>query len=85
MKGYMIYLILFSKFSDVLPAFTCVSPIGNFWRICLGVNVLMQLVQFERRPLPVCCFLKSRILWTISTILFGFSFSGVSFLSKNLS
>ena len=31
-------------------------------------------------PLPFCCLLKSRIFLTISTILFGFSFSGISFL-----
>ena len=29
-KEYMIYLIGFSKFSEVLPAFTCASAIGNF-------------------------------------------------------
>ena len=29
-KKYIIFLILFGKFSDVLPAFTCGSAIGNF-------------------------------------------------------
>ena len=38
-KEYMIYLILFIKFSDVLPAFTCASAIANIWSICLGVNI----------------------------------------------
>ena len=28
-KEYMICLILFGKFSDVLPAFTSARPIGN--------------------------------------------------------
>ena len=28
-KEYMIYRISFNKFSDVLPAFTCASAIGN--------------------------------------------------------
>ena len=28
-KKYMICLISFNKFSDVLPAFTCASAIGN--------------------------------------------------------
>ena len=37
-KEYKIYLVLFSKFSDVLPAFTCASPIGNLCSICLGFN-----------------------------------------------
>ena len=39
-KEYMICLILFNKFSDVLPAFTCARTIGNLWSICLGVNIL---------------------------------------------
>ena len=29
-RGYMICLISFSEFSDVLPAFTCARVIGNF-------------------------------------------------------
>ena len=29
----------FSKFSDVLPVFTCERAIGNLWSIYLGVNV----------------------------------------------
>ena len=28
-KEYVIYLISFSKFSDVLPAFTCARAIAN--------------------------------------------------------
>ena len=36
----MICLISFSKFSDVLPAFTCARAIGNFQSICLGVSIL---------------------------------------------
>ena len=39
-KEYMICLILFSKISDVLPAFTYASANGNLWRICLVVNIL---------------------------------------------
>ena len=34
----------FCKFSDVLPAFTCISAIGDLWRICLEVNVLSCLL-----------------------------------------
>ena len=45
-KEYIICLISFSKFSDVLPAFTCARAIGNLWSICLEVNIL--------RPFP--CF-----------------------------
>ena len=45
----MICLILFDKFSDVLPTFTCASAIGNLCSICLGVNIL--------RPLPFASFI----------------------------
>ena len=64
-KKYMICPILFNKFSDILPAFTCASAIGNLWSICLGVKTF-------------CCLLKSRIVSTILTIFSGFSFSGIS-------
>ena len=35
----MICLILFSKLSEGLPAFTCAGAIGNVLSICLGVNI----------------------------------------------
>ena len=38
-KEYMICLISFSKFSDVLFAFTCARAIGNILRICLRVHI----------------------------------------------
>ena len=38
-KEYIIYLISFSKFSDVLHAYTCARAIGNLWSACLGVNI----------------------------------------------
>ena len=44
----MISRILFSKFGDVFPAFTCARAIGNHWSICLGVNILY--------PVPVVDF-----------------------------
>ena len=45
-KEYKICLISFSKFSDVLPACTCASAIGNIWSICLGVNILSPSLYF---------------------------------------
>ena len=36
----MICLTSFSKFSDVLPAFTCARTIGDLGNICLRVNIL---------------------------------------------
>ena len=106
-KEYIICLISFSKFSDVLPTFTCARAIGNLWSICFGVNILIWLrletlrsETFATRAMrakskegkrsetlatqahmrqSLCCLLKSRIFWTILTILFGFSFSGIFF------
>ena len=39
----MICLISFSKFSDLLTAFTCARVIGNLWAICLVVSILSAL------------------------------------------
>ena len=39
----MVCLISYSKFSDVLPAFTCARAIVNVSSICLGVNILIHL------------------------------------------
>ena len=41
----------FSKFSDVLPAFTCARAIGNLRSICLGVNILS--------PSPCVTFIRN--------------------------
>ena len=43
----MIYLISFSKFSDVLTAFTCARAIGNLWSICLRVHISNLLACFS--------------------------------------
>ena len=48
----MICLISFSKFSDVLPAFTCVRAISNLWSICLGVNFLRLKWSKSEKPVP---------------------------------
>ena len=37
---YMICLILFSKSSNLLPAFTSARAIGNLWSTCLEANIL---------------------------------------------
>ena len=42
-KEYMIWHISFSKFSDVLSAFTPARSIGNLWSICAGVKILSCL------------------------------------------
>ena len=44
-KECIIWWITFINLSDVLPAFTYASAIGNLWRICLGVNILNLLTS----------------------------------------
>ena len=41
-KKYIIWMISFSKFSDVLLGFTYSSAISNFWRFCLSVSILSR-------------------------------------------
>ena len=36
----IIFMISFSNFSDVLPALTCESAIGNLWSICFELKIL---------------------------------------------
>ena len=40
-REYIIFLISFSKFSDIVPAYTCARLIDNLWYICLGVIILV--------------------------------------------
>ena len=42
-KEYIICLISFNKFANVLPVFTCASAINNLRSIYLGVNILSCL------------------------------------------
>ena len=46
-KEYMICLIPFSKFSDVLHAFTCARTIVNLWSISLGVKIFHPFPCFS--------------------------------------
>ena len=65
-KEYLIWDIPISRFSDVLPYFTCESATSNLWGICLGVNILISL--------RFCWLLKLRIFSIIWNILFELSF-----------
>ena len=47
-KEQTICLISFNKLSELFPAFTCATAIGNLWSNCLGVNILI--------PVPVVAF-----------------------------
>ena len=71
-KECIIRLISFSKFSDVLPTFTCAKAIGNLWSICVGLNSLSCLWSdtVESKTLatwseilisPFSCFLNENI------------------------
>ena len=46
-KEYMTCLVSFSKFSDVIPAFTCVEAASNLWSISLGVNIFNSFPCFS--------------------------------------
>ena len=41
-------MISFNKLSQLFPGFTCARAVGNLWRNCLGVNILI--------PVPVDAF-----------------------------
>ena len=62
-KNYMIFLISFSKFSDVLTAFTSARAINNLWSICLGVNTfrLEWSETLSEKPVPLI-FIKNIFL-----------------------
>ena len=44
-KENIVCMISYSKFSDILLAFTCASAIGNLWRVCLGVIIFLVLIH----------------------------------------
>ena len=47
---YMIRQVSFSKFSEVLSAFSYASAIGNLWSTCLGANIFsMKWCMFSFR------------------------------------
>ena len=53
----MICLVSFSKFSDVLPIFTCARAMDNLSSICLGVNICNRIAKLEGRPFPCVSFI----------------------------
>ena len=65
-KEYIMWRISFSKFSDVLPAFTCGSAIGILWSICLGVWHFSCLDKPRGCAFPCVCFSIGNILLTKS-------------------
>ena len=71
----IIWQISFSKFSDVLLAFTCASAIDDLWSICLGVNILI--------PFPCVSFPVGNIFLSKTLRFFCFSLISLSaFMSQ---
>ena len=67
----MTCMVSFSKFSDVLSAFTCARAIGNVWSIFLGVNTfkLFLCVSFVGNiPLLKALWVNSRFIIKFSHI-----------------
>ena len=65
-KKYMICLIFFRKFSDVLPAFSCVGAIGNLWISYLEFIILR--LEWSKKPVPpifIGNILPSKAWWTL--------------------
>ena len=42
-KEWIICLISWNKFSELLSAFTCARAMDNLWSNCLGVNILSTI------------------------------------------
>ena len=57
----MNYLISLSKFSDVLPAFTCTRAIGNLWKIYFGVNI--SRLEWSKMVCAFNFFIGNILLW----------------------
>ena len=55
----MIWQILFNKFSDVIPACTCVGATGKLQKICLGVDILCRVAMSEGPSFPFVDFNRS--------------------------
>ena len=58
-REYIICLISFSKFLDVLPASTCASAIGNLSRMCFEANIFSRVAKSEGRPSPFVAFIEN--------------------------
>ena len=51
-KEYVLWWISFSKFSDLLSAFTCARGISSYWIIYFAVNILRSKDMSGRRIFP---------------------------------
>ena len=70
-KTYMIWRISFSKFSDVLPAFTCTNTIDNLLiSICLSVNILRLEWKKSEKPVLLVLLIRNILFAKASRSLF---------------
>ena len=53
-KAYNLHNLYLFNFSDVLPAFTCASVIGNIWSICLRLNISSHVAKSEGCKANIC-------------------------------
>ena len=66
-KEWTTCLISFYKLSELLPAFTCESAIGNFWSICLDLTTLSLEWSRFKMPAPLD-FVKNVLLSKASKV-----------------
>ena len=52
--------------SDVLPAFTCASAIGNLWSVCLGVNTFSCIAKSKGHLFPCIAFIGN--IWLLKIL-----------------
>ena len=67
-KEQTIYLILFNKLSELLPAFICKTAIGNLWSIWLYVNIFS--LEWSGFKIPVPLNFVENILLSKASIVF---------------
>ena len=60
-----------SKFSDVLPAFTCANAVGSLWSICLveTISILIPSIDFCEANITGRVFKVNGISWS-SVVIF---------------
>ena len=78
-KEYVLWWISFSKFSDLLSAFTCARGISSYWIIYFAVNILRSKDMSGRRIFP--WNFSSLILLSFVTII-SYIFSKKLFLKR---
>ena len=58
MDSFCLWLFVIKLYShinifNVLPAYTCARAIGNFWSMCLGINLFNRVAKSKGCPIRV--------------------------------